>query len=62
MARDRGAHACDADELGPALRHRSKLRKAEEQEEHCERIATLEEQISLDYEALSKEDAAQLRR
>ena len=42
--------------------HRSKMRKAEEQKEHCERIAGLEEQISLEYERLSKLHAAELDR
>lgn len=61
----------EADELRMmALAHRSvgdsyrrsKMRKAEEQKEHCERIAGLEEQISLEYERLSKSHAAELDR
>lgn len=41
---------------------RSKLRKAEEQKEHGERIAALEEKISAEYESLSREHEAQLPR
>ncbi len=42
--------------------HRSKMRKAEQQKQHCERIAALEEQESLEYEGLSKGHTAQLDR
>lgn len=42
--------------------HRSKLRKAEAQKEHCERIAALEERISAEYESLSREHEAQVPR
>jgi flagellar motility protein MotE (MotC chaperone) len=47
--------------MGDSYR-RSKMRKAEEQKEHCERIAALEEKISTEYERLSREHAAQLPR
>jgi len=47
--------------MGDSYR-RSKLRKAEEQKEHCERIAALEEQISQEYEELSKAHEAELIR
>lgn len=47
--------------MGDSYR-RSKLRKAERQKEHCERIAALEEQISQEYEQLSKAHEAELSR
>ena len=47
--------------MGDSYR-RSKLRKAEEQKEHCERIAALEEQISREFEELSKAHEAELSR